>query len=184
MDGLRATEVILRQVPTRVIIMSLHEEPEYLSRAMVIGARGYLVKPFTSDNLINTIRAAARRAPFPTPPPSVQWRNPAPAGAAPSGAAGEIAVDAPAPASPAWPDVETLEQQEQREQGPVLYSRPRRVASVDAWRGPVAAHPRGGGSRRCLSMAVVNWSRRSGAGEGGSCDEPSARHVLSPLLPQ
>ncbi len=60
MDGLRATEVILRQVPTRVVIMSVQGEPEYLNRAMMAGARGYLIKPFTSEDLINTLRSAAQ----------------------------------------------------------------------------------------------------------------------------
>jgi pilus assembly protein CpaE len=58
-DGLRATEMILRQVPTRVVMMSVQGEPEYLSRAMMAGARGYLIKPFSSEDLISTLRAAA-----------------------------------------------------------------------------------------------------------------------------
>lgn len=60
MDGLRATEVILRQVPTRVVMMSVQGEPEYLNRAMMAGARGYLIKPFSSEELISTLRAAAQ----------------------------------------------------------------------------------------------------------------------------
>ncbi len=60
MDGLRATEVILGQVPTRVVMMSVQAEPEYLNRAMMAGARGYLVKPFSSDDLISTLRSAAQ----------------------------------------------------------------------------------------------------------------------------
>lgn len=59
-DGLRATEMILRQVPTRVVMMSVQGEPEYLSRAMMAGARGYLIKPFSSEDLISTLRAAAQ----------------------------------------------------------------------------------------------------------------------------
>jgi pilus assembly protein CpaE len=30
-----------------------------MTRAMIVGARGYLIKPFSSDDLINTVRAAA-----------------------------------------------------------------------------------------------------------------------------
>jgi pilus assembly protein CpaE len=60
MDGLRATEVILRQVPTRVVMMSVQGEPEYLNRAMMAGARGYLIKPFSSEDLISTLRSAAQ----------------------------------------------------------------------------------------------------------------------------
>ena len=59
MDGLKATEVITRQTPSTVVMMSVQSEPEYLTRAMMVGARGYLIKPFTSDDLINTVRTAA-----------------------------------------------------------------------------------------------------------------------------
>lgn len=62
MDGLKATEVITRQMQTCVVMMSVQSEPEYLTRAMVVGARGYLIKPFSSDDLINTVRTAATAA--------------------------------------------------------------------------------------------------------------------------
>jgi pilus assembly protein CpaE len=60
MDGLRAAQVILQQVPTRVVMMSVQAEPEYLQRALLVGARGYLTKPFTSDQLVDTLRNAAQ----------------------------------------------------------------------------------------------------------------------------
>ncbi len=60
MDGLRAAEIILQQVPTRVVMMSVQAEPEYLQRALLVGARGYLTKPFTSDQLVDTLRSAAQ----------------------------------------------------------------------------------------------------------------------------
>ena len=60
MDGLQATEQITRKAPmSKVVMMSVQAEPEYMTRAMIVGARGYLIKPFTSDDLINTVRAAA-----------------------------------------------------------------------------------------------------------------------------
>ncbi len=62
MDGLKATEIITRQTQTCVVIMSVQSEPEYLARAMMVGARGYLIKPFTSDDLVNTVRTAAAAA--------------------------------------------------------------------------------------------------------------------------
>lgn len=62
MDGLRATEMITRQTQSTVVMMSVQSEPEYLTRAMMVGARGYLIKPFTSDDLINTVRTAAAAA--------------------------------------------------------------------------------------------------------------------------
>ncbi|HST87482.1 MAG TPA: response regulator [Ktedonobacterales bacterium] len=77
MDGLKATEMITRQTTCCVVMMSVQSEPEYLTRAMMVGARGYLIKPFTSDDLINTVRTAAaataaadHRRPAAAPPPS------------------------------------------------------------------------------------------------------------------
>jgi pilus assembly protein CpaE len=60
MDGLRAAQVILQQVPTRVVMMSVQAEPEYLQRALLVGARGYLTKPFSSEQLVDTLRSAAQ----------------------------------------------------------------------------------------------------------------------------
>lgn len=60
MDGLKTTEVILGKIQTCVVMMSVNSEPEYLTRAMMVGARGYLIKPFTSDDLVNTLRTAWR----------------------------------------------------------------------------------------------------------------------------
>ena len=59
MDGLKATELITAKVQTCVVMMSVQSEPEYLTRAMMVGARGYLIKPFSSEDLVNTIRTAA-----------------------------------------------------------------------------------------------------------------------------
>ncbi len=56
MDGIKATEEIMMNVPeTAVIIMSVQGETEYLRKAMSAGARDFLNKPFSSDDLINTI---------------------------------------------------------------------------------------------------------------------------------
>lgn len=57
MDGIRATDLISREVPgTGVIMMSIQGEPDYLRRSMLAGARNFLVKPFTSDELTSIIR--------------------------------------------------------------------------------------------------------------------------------
>jgi pilus assembly protein CpaE len=64
MDGITATEHILRQVPgTQVIIMSVQGEQDYLRRAMLAGASDFLVKPFSGDELANSIRHVHRRRP-------------------------------------------------------------------------------------------------------------------------
>ena len=61
MDGIQATEAILAQVPgTQVIIMSVQNEQEYLRRAMLAGAREYLIKPPEADELARSIRHVSR----------------------------------------------------------------------------------------------------------------------------
>ncbi|MGE5619371.1 MAG: response regulator [Sphingomonadaceae bacterium] len=68
MDGIAATEAICASVPEcEVIMMSVQGEADYLRRAMLAGAREYLVKPFTGDELATSIRhvyelAADKRA--------------------------------------------------------------------------------------------------------------------------
>ncbi len=61
MDGIAATEAIMAQVPgTQVIIMSVQNEQEYLRRAMLAGAREYLIKPPDTDELVRSIRHVAK----------------------------------------------------------------------------------------------------------------------------
>ena len=57
MDGIAATEVILRESPaTQVVMLSVQGETDYLRRAMLAGARDFLTKPPTGDELMSTIR--------------------------------------------------------------------------------------------------------------------------------
>ncbi|HEX2911711.1 MAG TPA: response regulator [Chloroflexia bacterium] len=57
MNGIVATEKILQQVPNvAVIIMSVQGEQDYLRQAMRAGAREFLVKPFSGDELVSSIR--------------------------------------------------------------------------------------------------------------------------------
>lgn len=57
MDGISATEIISQEMPdVGIIILSVQGEQEYLRKAMVSGANDYLVKPFSPDELINSIR--------------------------------------------------------------------------------------------------------------------------------
>ena len=56
-DGIEATEIITNKYPeSAIIIVSIQGEQEYLRRAMAAGAREYLVKPFSSNELADTIR--------------------------------------------------------------------------------------------------------------------------------
>lgn len=110
LDGIRATEILSAELPlTPVVIMSVQEDREYLRRAMQAGAREFLVKPFSADELVAAIRRvnqmeslkrgdrAARdhdtQGKGQRPPPSRQPAHPA-------GHAGRAAPGAPpAPAS-------------------------------------------------------------------------------------
>ena len=57
MDGITATEKLAADVPTAaVIMMSVQGEADYLRRSMLAGAREFLVKPFSSDELTASIR--------------------------------------------------------------------------------------------------------------------------------
>ncbi len=56
MDGIRTTELLALRAPeSSVIIMSVQGESAYLRRAMMAGAREYIVKPFTGDELASAI---------------------------------------------------------------------------------------------------------------------------------
>jgi pilus assembly protein CpaE len=57
MDGISATEAIMTQDATvQVIIMSVQGETDYLRRAMLAGAREFLTKPISADDLYKSIR--------------------------------------------------------------------------------------------------------------------------------
>jgi len=57
MDGITATEIISRNYPNvAVVIISIQGEQEYLKKAMVAGARDYLIKPINSEEISNTLR--------------------------------------------------------------------------------------------------------------------------------
>jgi len=82
LDGIEATEQISVNVPQcAIIIISIQGEQEYLRKAMAAGAREYLVKPFSANELANSIRrvneaqkrrntflrSAVTEGPLPTP---------------------------------------------------------------------------------------------------------------------
>jgi pilus assembly protein CpaE len=57
MDGITATEQLATTVPAAsVVMMSVQGEADYLRRSMLAGAREFLVKPFSSDELTASIR--------------------------------------------------------------------------------------------------------------------------------
>jgi pilus assembly protein CpaE len=62
MDGISATEQLSSAVPTAaVVMMSVQGEADYLRRSMLAGAREFLVKPFSSDELTASIRQVNAR---------------------------------------------------------------------------------------------------------------------------
>jgi pilus assembly protein CpaE len=62
MDGIATTEQLSRDIPTAsIIMMSVQGEADYLRRSMLAGAREFLVKPFSSDELTASIRGVFAR---------------------------------------------------------------------------------------------------------------------------
>jgi pilus assembly protein CpaE len=62
MDGITATKAISEAVPTvAVVMMSVQSEPGYLRQAMLAGARDFLTKPISSEELYSTIRRVYER---------------------------------------------------------------------------------------------------------------------------
>jgi pilus assembly protein CpaE len=62
-DGISATEVIHRLLPyIQIIILSIQNDPNYIRRAMLAGARDFLTKPPAVDELTSAIRRAGKLA--------------------------------------------------------------------------------------------------------------------------
>jgi len=56
MNGLTATEIILERRPsTRVLILSMHDSPEYISTALSHGAAGYVLKDVPTEEIKRAI---------------------------------------------------------------------------------------------------------------------------------
>ncbi len=59
MDGITATEAIRKKVPfIQVVILSVQNDPNYMRRAMLAGARDFLSKPPLIDELTTAVRRA------------------------------------------------------------------------------------------------------------------------------
>ena len=56
MNGLAATEIVLERHPgARVLMLSMHDNPEYISTALGHGACGYLLKDVPTEELVEAI---------------------------------------------------------------------------------------------------------------------------------
>ena len=63
MDGIVATETIRRSVPaTQIVILSVQSDSNYMRRAMLAGARDFITKPPSVDDLTAAIRRAGKMA--------------------------------------------------------------------------------------------------------------------------
>lgn len=61
MDGIRATRRITElKLPTRVLVLTIHDEDEYLEPAMDAGAAGFLNKSVADTDIMGAIEALVR----------------------------------------------------------------------------------------------------------------------------
>lgn len=58
MDGLEATRQLRATMPeVRILMLTMHDEPEYVMRVMHAGAAGYVQKDISADKLLSAIVA-------------------------------------------------------------------------------------------------------------------------------
>ena len=61
MDGTAATgEIVKKGLPSRVLVLTMHAEEEYLVGLLEAGAAGYLVKSAADRELVDAVRTVAR----------------------------------------------------------------------------------------------------------------------------
>jgi pilus assembly protein CpaE len=61
MDGIKTAEILSNEIAgLGIIMMSVQGEQDYLRRAMLAGAREFLIKPFSGDELVRSIRHVYR----------------------------------------------------------------------------------------------------------------------------
>jgi two-component system response regulator NreC len=69
LNGIEASSHLLRRDPKLgVIILSMHEEEDYLMRALAVGVRGYLLKESAQTDLVPAVRAVANGKTYFSPP--------------------------------------------------------------------------------------------------------------------
>ena len=96
LDGIQASEEITREVPfAQIVMMSVQSEADYLRRSMLAGARDFLTKPFTMDELISTVRRVYEMHAKSAAVPATQMVVPEAVSAAPEEAAKVIVVYSP-----------------------------------------------------------------------------------------
>jgi len=69
LNGIDATAQIVRKLPSvQVLILSMHEDEAYVTRAVRAGARGYLLKDSAGSDLIGAVDAVASGKSYFSPP--------------------------------------------------------------------------------------------------------------------
>jgi two-component system NarL family response regulator len=57
LTGLAATEILLEKDPEcKIIVLSMHDSPEYIATALRHGAKGYLLKDVPTEEIVNAIK--------------------------------------------------------------------------------------------------------------------------------
>ena len=60
-NGLTATEILLERRPdTRILILSMHDSPEYISTVLNHGAMGYVLKDVPTEEIYQAIHAVMK----------------------------------------------------------------------------------------------------------------------------
>jgi DNA-binding NarL/FixJ family response regulator len=76
-DGFSATRELRRRAPnTRVLVLTVHDRPEYAIRAIEAGASGFVCKSQPADTVLEAIRAVARGDSYLPPAISEAMREP------------------------------------------------------------------------------------------------------------
>jgi two-component system response regulator DegU len=57
MNGLEATKIILKTIPdSKIIILTVHNEEEYITEFIRVGAKGYILKVVPFEELVEAIK--------------------------------------------------------------------------------------------------------------------------------
>jgi len=61
LSGPQMAEAVLKQCPrTRIVVLTMHEDPYYLREMFRVGVHGYVVKKSGADDVVRAVRAASR----------------------------------------------------------------------------------------------------------------------------
>ena len=68
LNGIETTEHVKASgAPTAVVILTVHEDPDFVEAAMSVGALGYVLKPHITTDLIPAIRTALQGKSYVSP---------------------------------------------------------------------------------------------------------------------